>query len=163
MKSFFVAFLCCFIFQNSHAQEIKLGEKASDFKLYALDGNTSNLNDYKDKVVVIKMWFKECTPCLQEIPTVNKLVEKYKDRNDIVFIAPSPNSKSTLTKFVGKVDFKYIVMSSSYEMLRDYNPLRRYPTHAIINKKGVVSFLYEDTSHNIDEILATEIDKALEI
>ena len=163
MKSLLYTLLCCFVFQISHTQEIKLGEKASDFKLYALDGTTSNLNNYKDKVVVIKMWFKECTPCLQEIPVVNKLVEKYKDRNDIVFIAPSPNSKSTLTKFVEKVDFKYIVMSSSYKMLKDYNPLRRYPTHAIINKKGVVSFLYEGTSHNIDEILATEIDKALEI
>ncbi len=163
MKSFLYVFLCCFVFQISHAQEIKEGEKASDFKLYALDGTTSSLNDYKDRVVVIKMWFKECTPCLQEIPTVNKLVEKYENRDDIVFIAPSPNSKSTLEKFVEKVDFKYVVMSSSYEMLRDYNPLRRYPTHAIIDKKGVVSFLYEGTSQNIGEILATEIDKALEI
>ncbi len=163
MKSFLYTFLCCFVFQISHAQEIKLGEKASDFKLYALDGSTSNLNDYKDKVVVIKMWFKECTPCLQEIPAVNKLVEKYEDRDDIVFIAPSPNSKSKLEKFVKKVDFKYVVMSSSYEMLKDYNPLRRYPTHAIIDKKGVVSFLFEGTSHNIDEVLSIEIDKALKI
>lgn len=163
MKSLLSIILCCFAFQFSVAQSFKKGVKAPDFKLYALDGTTSTLETYKDKVVVIKMWFKECAPCLQEIPTVNKLVEKYESRDDIVFIAPSPNSKSTLEKFVEKVDFKYVVMSSSYEMLRDYNPLKRYPTHAIINKNGIVSFLYEGTSSTIGEILASEIDKALEI
>ncbi|MCF6278872.1 MAG: TlpA family protein disulfide reductase [Flavobacteriaceae bacterium] len=163
MKSLFYSFIFFFAFQFSGAQSFQEGSKALNFKLYALDGTISNLETYKDKVIVIKMWFKECTPCLQEIPTVNKLVEKYENRNDIVFIAPSPNSKSTLEKFVEKVNFKYIVMSSSYEMLRDYNPLRRYPTHAIIDKKGVVSFLYEGTSQNIGKILSSEIDKALEI
>lgn len=163
MKSLFYSFIFLFAFQFSVAQSFQEGSKAPDFKLYALDGTTSNLETYKDKVVVIKMWFKECPPCLQEIPAVNRLVEKYQSRDDIVFIAPSPNSKNTLEKFVKKVDFKYIAMSSSYEMLRDYNPLKRYPTHAIINKKGIVSFLYEGTSSNIGEILSFEIDKALEL
>ncbi len=163
MKSLFSIILCCFAFQFLVAQSFQEGVKAPDFKLYSLDGTTSNLGTYKDKVIVIKMWFKECTPCLQEIPTVNKLVVKYENRDDVVFIAPSPNSKSTLEKFVKKVDFKYVVMSSSYEMLRDYNPLRRYPTHAIIDKKGVVSFLYEGTSGNIGKILSKEIDKALKL
>ena len=61
------------------------------------------------------MWFKECAPCLQEIPKVNRLVEKYKNRNDIVFIAPAPNDKRTLKRFARKVDFNYEIMYSSYE------------------------------------------------
>ena len=84
MKSLFSIVLCCFAFQFSVAQSFQKGVKAPDFKLYALDGTTSNLETYKDKVVVIKMWFKQCTPCLQEIPTVNKLVEKYKNRDEYI-------------------------------------------------------------------------------
>ncbi|WP_089377632.1 peroxiredoxin family protein [Lutibacter flavus] len=82
-----------------NAQIVQKGAKAPDFRLYALDGTINSLDTYKNKVVVIKMWFTTCAPCLHEIPKVNKLLEKYKNRNDIVFIAPAPNSKKTLKKF----------------------------------------------------------------
>ena len=163
MKNKFLglSFLFFCIASSLSAQQLKEGQKAPDFKLYALDGTSSSLDTYQGKVVVIKMWFTTCAPCIQEIPKVNKLVESYKNRNDIVFLAPSPNNKSVLEKFTAKVNLKYTTMSSSYEMLRVYNPFRRYPSHVIIDKKGVISFVLEGTSNNIDELLATEINKVL--
>ncbi|AOW21313.1 TlpA family protein disulfide reductase [Urechidicola croceus] len=147
-------------FQYVNAQVSK-GDSAPNFKLYALDGSVNTLETYKNKVIVIKMWFKECTPCLQEIPKVNQLAEKYEGRSDIVFIAPSPNSKSTLIKFSEAVHFNYAIMSGSYEMLKLYNSSKRYPTHAIIDKKGIISFIYQGTSANIDAILDEQIQKLL--
>jgi peroxiredoxin len=146
-----------------HSQSLEVGSKAPDFKLHALDGTITTLNDYQDKVIVIKMWFKECTPCLQEIPSVNSVVKSYSNRNDIVFLAPSPNSRTTLQKFAEKVDFNYEIMSGSYEMLKKYNSLKRYPSHAIIDKKGMISFFYEGNTKNIDKVLISEINKALKI
>lgn len=155
----------CLVFvlaiNNIGAQTVQEGLKAPDFSLYNLEGEKSTLDDYKGKVVVIKMWFKECAPCLQEIPKVNRLVEKYKNRTDIVFIAPAPNDKRTLKKFARKVDFNYEIMYSSYEMLREYNTMRRYPSHCIIDKYGVVSFLYEGSSQTIDKTIEAEILKVL--
>ncbi|SDX60713.1 Peroxiredoxin [Lutibacter oricola] len=150
-----------FIVLSANSQVVHKGVKAPDFKLYNLKGNSSTLKTYSNKVVVIKMWFTTCAPCIQEISKVNKVVEKYKNREDIVFLAPAPNSKKTLKKFLRKADFDYEVMSGSYEMLKVYNPVRRYPSHVIIDKKGVVSFVLEGSSENIDEILTTEIEKVL--
>lgn len=161
MKKFYIFIVFFLSIQFLNAQAIQKGTIAPNFKLFSLNGTSHTLADYNNKVVVIKMWFKECAPCLQEIPKVNTLVTHYKNNDAVVFIAPSPNSKSTLQKFVEKVDFKYQVMSGSYNMLRVYNPLKRYPTHVIINKKGIISFVYEGTSNNIDKILKTEIEKAL--
>ncbi|WP_111706940.1 TlpA family protein disulfide reductase [Lutibacter citreus] len=146
---------------NVNAQSVLKGKNAPDFKLYNLKGKTSTIETYADKVVVLKMWFTTCAPCIQEMPKVNKVVEKYKNRADIVFIAPAPNSKKTLKKFLRKVDFDYEVMSGSYEMLKVYNPVKLYPTHVIINKKGVISFVLEGSSENIEEILISEIEKLL--
>lgn len=148
---------------NANAQRVEVGLKAPDFKLYALDGSTTTLKDYENKVVVIKMWFKECAPCLQEMPRLNGLTKKFKSRKDVVFIAPSPNSKSTLQKFAKKVEFDYTIMSAAYEMLKDYNPLKRFPSHVIIDKKGVISYLFEGTSSTIEKTLEEEINKVLEI
>lgn len=160
-KALFYTSIILFGMLSISAQNVQEGLKAPDFNLYNLEGIKTTLEDYKGKVVVIKMWFKECAPCLQEIPKVNRLVEKYKNRNDIVFIAPAPNDKRTLKRFARKVDFNYEIMYSSYEMLREYNPMRRYPSHAIIDKNGVVSFLYEGSSQTIDKMIDKQIEKVL--
>ena len=160
-KTIVLFFVCVFTMVNVNAQIILKGNAAPDFKLYNLKGETTTLTSYANKVVVIKMWFTTCAPCIQEIPSVNKVVEKYKSRNDIVFIAPSPNDKKTLKKFLRKVDFNYNVMSGSYDMLKIYNPVRLYPSHVIINKKGIISFVLEGSSEKIDEILIAEIEKQL--
>ena len=150
-----------FTLVNVNSQIVHKGSKAPNFKLYNLKSKSTTLANYANKVVVIKMWFTTCAPCIQEIPKVNKVVEKYKNREDIVFIAPAPNSKKTLKKFLRKVNFNYQVMSGSYEMLKVYNPARLYPSHVIINKNGNISFVLEGSSENIDEILIAEIEKQL--
>lgn len=160
-KKYIALILALITLFTINAQAVFEGNVAPDFKLYNLKGETTTLNSYANKVVVIKMWFTTCAPCIQEMPKVNKVVEKYTNREDIVFLAPAPNNKKTLKKFLRKVDFKYNVMSSSYEMLKVYNPVRLYPSHVIINKKGVISFVLEGSSDSIDEILISEIEKLL--
>ena len=75
-KSFIYFILIALGTVSLSAQKVQEGLKAPDFKLYDLEGTKTTLEDYKGKVVVIKMWFKECAPCFQEIPKVNRLVEK---------------------------------------------------------------------------------------
>ena len=89
------------------------------------------------------------------------MLKTAKNRNDIVFIAPAPNDKRTLKRFTRKVDFNYEVMYSSYDMLKQYNTMRRYPSHCIIDKNGIVSFLFEGSSQTIDQMIDAEIVKVL--
>ena len=160
-KRFALFLIGVFTMLNVNAQMVFTGNKAPDFNLYNLKGEKTSLDSYANKIVVIKMWFTTCAPCIQEIPKVNKLVEKYKNNKDVVFIAPAPNDKKTLKKFLRKVDFDYQVMSSSYEMLKVYNPVKLYPSHVILNKQGIISYVLEGSSENIDELLTTEIEKLL--
>jgi peroxiredoxin len=151
--------LCSF---SLHAQiGLEVGDDAPDFELKALDGTLTTLEDYKGKVLVIKTWFTGCTPCILEIPQVNTLVEKYQDREDIAFLAPSPNSSIILDKFMAKADFKYEVMSGSYYMLKKYNPSNRYPTHIIVGKDGKVALVLAKTSDTIAEELDAVIQTLL--
>jgi thiol-disulfide isomerase/thioredoxin len=54
-----------------------------------IDGRTIKANDLAGKIVVFNFWFIGCPPCRYEIPMLSEIAEKYKDRNDIVFIAVS--------------------------------------------------------------------------
>ncbi|WP_176420281.1 hypothetical protein [Lutibacter flavus] len=52
-------------------------------------------------------------------------------------------------------------MSGSYEMLKIYNPVRRYPSHVIIDKAGNISYILEGSSKEIDTLLDAEIEKVI--
>src|SRR5690606_5892980 len=53
----------------------------------------SNLRDLKGKVVFINLWATWCAPCLMEMPTIYKLRQTFKDRDDLVFLMVDVENK----------------------------------------------------------------------
>jgi len=62
-------------------------EGVPDFQLERLDGSAVKLSDFKGKVVILNFWASWCNPCVQEFPSMIKLVERFK--GDIVVLAVS--------------------------------------------------------------------------
>lgn len=60
--------------------------KASDFTMITFDGKIINSNDLKGKVIVLEFWDTNCGPCLQLMPDLVKLSDKYKDNPDVAII-----------------------------------------------------------------------------
>lgn len=62
------------------------GKKFPDFQFIDLDRNHFNNKSTHGKIVLLKLWFINCTPCVAEMPELNRLIEKYKDRDDILLL-----------------------------------------------------------------------------
>ncbi len=45
------------------------------------DGKREKISDYRGKVVVLDLWATYCPPCLEEIPHLVNLQNKYRDQN----------------------------------------------------------------------------------
>lgn len=65
-----------------------VGRKAPAFTLKDLKGKEHSLSDYRGKVVFLNFWASFCTPCKEEMPSMERLVRQYKDRG-LVMIAIS--------------------------------------------------------------------------
>jgi thiol-disulfide isomerase/thioredoxin len=49
------------------------GSPAPSFSATTLDGQTRSLEDYGDKVILLNVWATWCGPCIEEIPSMERL------------------------------------------------------------------------------------------
>jgi peroxiredoxin len=112
---------------------------APAFNLTSLDGQKFELAALRGKVVVMNFWFTGCEPCVAEMPKLNGLVDKFKEK-DVVFIAPSWDNASILSAFLKEHRFKYqVVPNAGGLIIRTYSDGTGnvvFPTHLVIDREG---------------------------
>lgn len=112
------------------APEIKI-EKMIKGDLKELKG----WEDLRGKAVVLEFWGTTCHPCVTNIPHMNELVEKFKDK-PVVFIQVSKESEETVTKFLAEHDMKANVAAGASDAFKKFR-IFGIPHAALIDKKGV--------------------------
>ncbi len=111
---------------------------AEDMFLDAKDEKV-DLSRYKGKVVVFNMWATWCTPCVKELPALNRLGQL---RPDIEVVALSFDTAKTvpeLRAFLDKYDAKDLDVFHSPDMkLQTLLPARGIPTTFLITRSGKI-------------------------
>jgi peroxiredoxin len=143
----------------------EIGNKIPEFKMTDIKGKKWSSKDLKDKIAVLNFWFVECPPCIAEMPSLNKLVEKYKSNDNVVFLSIADSDKAKIEKFLSKRDFNYthVAREQARKYLFDWD-MKMYPQNVVINK-GKVSFSFSGGSNSNDDfmfnMLSEEIEKSL--
>ncbi|WP_299249564.1 TlpA disulfide reductase family protein [uncultured Lacinutrix sp.] len=135
------------------------GEKALDFIVTDLEGNTIKLSELKDKVVVLNFWFTKCGPCVVEMPKLNELVKEYEDK-DVVFLAITFNKEGIVENFLYETDFNYTIVPNANDVINMYG-VQSYPTSIVINKKGEIVLKEIGYRTNIKSVLSKAIKNQL--
>ncbi len=61
-----------------------------DFELHDLDGSVFSLSDFKGKVIILNFWASWCNPCVEEFPSMIKLINHFS--GEVVMLAVSNDS-----------------------------------------------------------------------
>ncbi|MBX7231496.1 MAG: TlpA family protein disulfide reductase [Bdellovibrionales bacterium] len=70
-----------------------------DFQLTDLEGKSYSLTSFKDKIVILSFWASWCDPCIEEFPTLIKLVDFFQGR--VILLAVSADrTKEDLISFL---------------------------------------------------------------
>ncbi len=143
-------------FADTHYQYFKMeGKPIPDFNFTDLNGKIYNPETTKGMIVVLKCWFIHCFMCVKEMPKLNKIVEKYRNQKDVVFISLSYDDEEKLKQFLKKTKFNYAVVPVSEQYFEEKLKIYSFPTHLILSKKGVISKVMD----NADEmIMALEME-----
>jgi len=112
------------------------GQALPNFNFTDIDDNVYNPATIKGKIVVLKCWFIHCTACVAEFPELNKMVDEYKDRKDVVFVSLASDNKEELKAFLQKRKFNYAVVASQGNYMINRLNISAYPTHSLIDRNG---------------------------
>jgi len=112
-----------------------------------MNGNRVELSALRGKVVVINLWFINCPNCLDEIKQLNKLVDDYKGKSDVVFLGLAASKKEDLVKFLAKNPFNYtIVPNAQMIILTKFGTPDKngdinvpFPMHYVIDRDGNIA------------------------
>ena len=137
---------------SSSSTEEKKTRQAFDFSAMDKDGNTVKLSDYKGKKVYINVWASWCGPCIREMPELEKVYQKLKDKEDVVFLSitspsddefknqsPQDKDKATILAKAKELGVTYPVLFDVNDRFLINYTVRSFPTHVFINSDGTIA------------------------
>tara|TARA_B100000029_G_scaffold258112_1_gene254801 strand:+ start:656 stop:1195 length:540 start_codon:yes stop_codon:yes gene_type:complete len=101
-------------------------------------GKEININEYREKLVILNFWATWCAPCKKEMPSLDKLFQNDRFKNLKIFAVnmEKPNRSKT-KKFFDDLNIKKLPIFFDYNLnfVKQFK-LRGVPTTILINKKG---------------------------
>ncbi len=147
-----------------------LEETAPQFALLDLEGKKVNLNDLKNKVVIVDFWATWCGPCIASFPGMQQMVTKYKNDPEVKFIfidtwENGDKKEKEATDFMGKYKYDFHVLMDNDNKVVESFKVSGIPTKFVVDKKGIIRFESVGYGGSIDKLvseLTAMIDMAKE-
>lgn len=122
---------------------VRIGDKkpvpAPDFTLSAFDGKKVSLKDFKGKAVFLNFWATWCPPCTIEMPSMEALHKRFKDKGLVVIAVNSEEDEKKVSKFIKKKGYTFLVLLDSYgSVSSDSYRAIGFPTTYLIDRHGMV-------------------------
>ena len=137
--------------KNNHSF---VGQPLPYFNFKDINGNTISLQKLKGKPIVINFWFTACEPCIEEMPSLNQLKEKYKN-SDVVFLSMTFESRKSVTDFLENHSFYFTAIPDANAYCK--NITVAYPLTLFVNRNGII----QAARHNMPSLYNYETTKRI--
>jgi len=147
------------------SEKPEIGEEAPSFTAPLLQGGEFDLGPHLGKkVILLDFWSIYCVSCVQEMPKLIDVFERYKDQ-DLVAVGVDLDSFGTkrVVKFVQGLDFKVtypIVVDKQRQVAAKY-AVSVLPTTIIIDRQGKVSYYHVGYAPGDEAEIEEKVKEAL--
>ena len=123
------------------------GVALPEMEFVDLEQNIYNKESIKGRTLILNCWFIQCSPCVAEMPELNKLVKQYENKN-VLFLGLAFDKPKELRSFLQKTKFDYKIVPNMEDYLLKVLKINGYPTHLIVNGDGVIEKVISGTNVN---------------
>jgi len=116
----------------------EVGNKAPDFTLKNLDGESITLSELQGKIVIVNFWATWCGPCVGEMPHIQAIYDE-RSSEDLVVLAVNIRQSATVAKdFVTSQGFTFTVLLDSQAEVAEEYQILHIPMTFFIDSEGII-------------------------
>lgn len=126
----------------------------ANFALTDLQGKSWTLGSLRGKVVLVNFWATWCPPCRKEMPDLETLYERFKDKG-FVILAISDEEQNKVQPFIKERSIQYPVLLDSGRKVNDLFEVEGIPKSFVYDRDGklVAQSIDMRTQHQFLEML----------
>jgi len=118
---------------------LRVGDPAPNFILRGLDGKMVSLSDHRGHVVLVNIWATWCPPCVDEMPSMEKLYQELKGENfEILAISIDALGEKAVAPFMKKYNLSFPALMDPDGTVKTLFQTTGVPESFIINQEGIL-------------------------
>ncbi|MBI4428324.1 MAG: TlpA family protein disulfide reductase [Ignavibacteriales bacterium] len=121
-----------------------VGQPAPEFSFETTTGTKHDLSDFRGSFILLDFWGSWCGPCVQDIPNLVKIHEKF-SQNGLVMISISNDAsvnkwdRAKLSEYTEKKGMKWIqVLDDPSNLIHGLYKIQAWPNLFLIDREGKV-------------------------
>ncbi len=124
------------------------GANAPGFRLLSVQGSEVRLSDFQGKKVILCFWATWCPPCLEELPSLQKLHESLRGTNHTVIGIATQDTREDVLEWKEKLGITFsILIDDDGEVARRYKATG-FPETFLVDERGKIQEIM-DPDHGI--------------
>lgn len=118
---------------------LQLGIEVPNFVFPDINGKEVSLADHKGKVVLLNVWATWCPPCRQEMPSMQRLYEKFKGESfEILAVSIDSAGREAVAPFMREMNLTFPALLDPRETIMSLYGITGVPESFIIDKDGIL-------------------------
>lgn len=119
---------------------VAVGDQAPDFQLMKMDGSGEKvtLSDLEGKGVMINFWATYCGPCKEEMPYMESLYKKYKNKGIEILAVSVDSTDLVVNRFVDDYGLSFPIMRDRNSQVMELYDVTDLPTSYFVSPEGEV-------------------------
>lgn len=120
---------------------VALGAPAPDFTFPSLAGPPISLSDHRGKVVLVNIWATWCPPCIEELPSLQNLYVKMKEKGqpfEILAVDIDALGAEPVRKFVDRFKLTFPIPLDPRGTIKKLYRTTGIPETFIVDKRGIL-------------------------
>ena len=126
------------LYNTIHEKLVNVGDSAPSFAIAADGGRSVSVSNFGGKVLVLNFWATWCAPCVQEIPSLNQLQTRFRDRGLVVLGISVDKDETAYKQFVNRFRLSFLTARDPDQKINNDYGTVQFPETYIIDAKGKV-------------------------